>query len=60
MKRFVLVVVSLLLYALPAFAGGLQPGARVRVIENGRSFAGTVTGTRPDSAPLPLSANTRW
>lgn len=52
MKRFVFVVVSLLLIALPAIAQSLQPGARVRFVENGRSFSGTITAIRPDSAPL--------
>lgn len=53
MKRAVLVMLFLLLsLPLPALAGGLREGAKVRLVQNGKSFTGTITSARPDQEPL--------
>jgi hypothetical protein len=49
--------------ALPAFAGGIQEGARVRFTLQGKSFTGTVTAIHAGAEPLlilnPYGGSTR-
>lgn len=52
MKHSVLVMVILFCTALPALAGGLHEGAKVRFVQKGETFTGILTSVRSGREPL--------